>query len=119
MKGTWEERDCTAWSKSYLQSKLVPIAGIVNTIEYSIEGITFIHFSFDILIYSYFLSVEECDEIEGHAEIANVRGKPKFIFEFSLKLKFQVYMANGDFYKGKNSVKMKFIRMFLLDMILS
>ena len=68
--GTWEERNCTEWSK--------------ETIKKRLSGISCSNDKYDCVI-------EECTSVEGHASIASVRGKPRFLFEFEeIKLKFEV-----------------------------
>jgi len=73
--GTWEERNCTQWSKDNIKAKMARITAKRDDYEVCIEC---------------------CDDITGHANIATVRGKPKFLFEFDIHLKFEVSSTTKD-----------------------
>jgi hypothetical protein len=79
--GTWEERNCTQWSK--------------DTIRFKMSGINVSQDGYEV-------TIEKCDDIIGHANIATVRGKPKFLFEFEVHLKFEVTnkITDSTLFKG-------------------
>ena len=44
--------------------------------------------------------IHKVKDITGYANIASVRGKPKFLFEFEIQMEFEVNTANFNSYKG-------------------
>ena len=78
--GTWESKNMTEWSKSKIIENLLGISVNASSFECSIKDV----------------------EATGHAEIATVRGKPKFILEFEISMNFEVVCNDDDTsYKGK------------------
>ena len=87
---TWEEKDCTQWAKDKLTSLIVTNESIElpSTLPYTIK-------------------VRKVSGIQGHAQIAHVRGKARYIYEFSLDLSFKIASTDAnkkDGYKATVSV---------------
>lgn len=87
---TWEEKDCTQWAKDKLTSLIVTdeSIGLPSTVPYNIK-------------------VRKVSDIQGHAQIAHVRGKARYIYEFSLDLSFTISSTDvnkKDKYKATVSV---------------
>lgn len=86
--GTWEERDVTTWAKETLTASLLTTSYVLPESCSSFPGAT-VRVS----------SVTKCD---GHASFATVRGKKRYIYEFSLTLEW-TFTNNGTTHvvKGK------------------
>lgn len=87
---TWEEKDCTQWAKDKLTSLIITdeSIGLPSTVPYIIK-------------------VRKVSDIQGHAQIAHVRGKARYIYEFSLDLSFTISSTDAnkkDKYKATVSV---------------
>lgn len=87
---TWEEKDYTQWAKDKLTSLIVidESIGLPSTVPYNIK-------------------VRKVSDIQGHAQIAHVRGKARYIYEFSLDLSFTISSTDAnkkDKYKATVSV---------------
>jgi len=87
---TWEEKDYTQWAKDKLTSLIVidESIGLPSTVHYNIK-------------------VRKVSDIQGHAQIAHVRGKARYIYEFSLDLSFTISSTDAnkkDKYKATVSV---------------
>lgn len=67
--GTWEEKDTTEWCKSQLRARLE-------------ETIVFTE-TFDV-------DITEVDELTGDASVAVVSCKKRYIFDFHVKLKYEI-----------------------------
>jgi hypothetical protein len=67
--GTWEEKDCTKWSKDQIKSVLKPVFGRSSGDS---------------------ISVSKVKDVEGEASITVVRGKKKYIYDMSLTLELKV-----------------------------
>lgn len=84
--GTWEERDVSKWAKETLEASLL-------SAEYTLpEG------SPDAGAKA---AITKVDKLNGHASYATVRGKKRYIYEFSFCLHWNLTMSNGDVCKGK------------------
>eukprot|EP00586_Coscinodiscus_wailesii_P014731 CAMPEP_0172495484 /NCGR_PEP_ID=MMETSP1066-20121228/71407_1 /TAXON_ID=671091 /ORGANISM="Coscinodiscus wailesii, Strain CCMP2513" /LENGTH=411 /DNA_ID=CAMNT_0013267193 /DNA_START=106 /DNA_END=1341 /DNA_ORIENTATION=- len=71
--GTWEEKDVSATAKEQLQALLLRA-------EFRTESAV--------------CSVTSVDKLEGHASVATVRGKRRYIFEFSLSVSWKVVSSD-------------------------
>lgn len=69
--GTWEERDYSKWGKSHLKALLEHIEVLLP----DKLGI---------------VSVTEVSHIEGDASMVHIRGRNKFIYDFSLHVHWKV-----------------------------
>lgn len=67
--GTWEERDMTKWAKGHLTDLLVGIT----------QEVTDGH-----------IAVKELSDWEGDASIPVIRGKPRFLYDFTFKAKLEL-----------------------------
>ena len=67
---TWEERDCTPWAKETIEEMFVE--------DYEITEEPFI------------ITFSRVDSISGHASKTFVRGKPRYMYDFSFELAFDV-----------------------------
>lgn len=77
--GTWEEKDTTEWCKSQLQQRLeettTPV--IHNANDKDCEVV-----------------VTSVEELTGDASVAYVSGKKRYIFDFHVKLKYEIKRAD-------------------------
>ncbi|RYH20974.1 hypothetical protein EON65_21890 [archaeon] len=76
---TWEERNCTTWGKEKL-----PVI-ISNDQTTAGNGFT--------------ITFTKLDKIEGHSSITHSRGKARFLYEWTLTVKFEA-QRGGQAYKG-------------------
>ena len=81
--GTWEERDVTKSAQSFLEQAFAD--------------------AFDVEKDGYVARFEPAESIKGSASITHVRGKPRFLYEWSFELQFQV-THGSDAYAGKVNV---------------
>lgn len=81
--GTWEEKDTTTWCTSQLRTRL--------------EECSVTEEAFDA-------DVTSVDDLTGHASVATVAGKKRYIFDFHVKLHFEVKQA--DKVLGKGTIKL-------------
>lgn len=83
LANTWEEKDYTEWAKT----KLAEVFGEEISLDYS--G------GFDI-------TLKKGENLSGSAQKAHVRGKARFIYEFSFDLPFKIKgNEDSNIYKGK------------------
>ena len=78
---TWEEKDCTNWAKDKLPGLFDIDEQLSHTGEYTV-------------------TLSSCSGIDGHANITHVRGKARFMYEFSFDLKFSIKVPGGAEYTG-------------------
>lgn len=71
--GTWEERDVTTWAVDALKSA-------ITATRHTWDG--------------YSATVQSC-EVKGHASVAMVRGKKRYIYEFDLQVNWQVHSVDS------------------------
>mmetsp|Transcript_5476 Transcript_5476/g.8267 ORF Transcript_5476/g.8267 Transcript_5476/m.8267 type:complete len:236 (-) Transcript_5476:130-837(-) len=79
---TWEERDWTPWAMDRFKEIMSPqtVSSSSGEVEVSITAI---------------------ESVDGHAHVAVVRGRPRYIWDFSFKLKFEASpLDSGSPYKG-------------------
>lgn len=79
--GTWEEKDVTPWAK--------------ETLSKSIRETKFV-FPSSSPAPSAIVEVEKIQDLTGHASVAVVRGKVRFIYEFSCKLNWVLEKDDDD-----------------------
>ena len=85
--GTWEERDVTKSARIVLEE------AFSSSFEVAKDG-------------GYVALFEPAENVKGHASITHVRGTPRFMYEWSFDLQFQVTNNSGDGgpYAGKVTV---------------
>jgi len=83
--GTWEEKDVSSWAKDTLK------AALLSTTYTLPEG------SPDAGAVASVLKVDKCD---GHASFATVRGKKRYIYEFHVKLSWQLELSSNTTCQG-------------------
>lgn len=74
--GTWEERNYDDYAKQRIQS-------LLKDIKFNESGVS--------------LSVEKVDNIQGDATVSLVRGKKRYIYDFSLHLHWQAKIGSEKF----------------------
>lgn len=72
---TWEERDVTKWAKESLTQLLLQATYILPSSSPAPSAV---------------VTVEKLSSMSGHASVAVVRGKQRFIYEFCCKLEWQL-----------------------------
>jgi hypothetical protein len=80
---TWEERDCTVWAKD-------------KVAELFVGGIALSSSGFEV-------EVTSAENIGGHAQIAHVRGKARYLYELNFDLQFHV-VGGPDEFNGRLKV---------------
>lgn len=70
--GTWEEKDTTDWCKSQLRTRLEETIVTTDTLDVVITSV---------------------EELTGDASVAVVSGKKRYIFDFHVKLKYEIKQA--------------------------
>uniref|UniRef100_A0A7S4ARV6 Activator of Hsp90 ATPase AHSA1-like N-terminal domain-containing protein n=1 Tax=Pseudo-nitzschia australis TaxID=44445 RepID=A0A7S4ARV6_9STRA len=73
--GTWEEKNVTEWAKQSLTELLLQTTYTLPPSSPAPGAV---------------VSVEKVSKLDGHASVAVVRGKTRFIYEFSCKLDWQL-----------------------------
>jgi len=81
--GTWEEKNVTTWAKGTLSAALLLACHREGDAE---------------------ACVTKVESLEGHASVATVRGKRRYIYEFSVCLCWKVEQDDGDSCGGKLSL---------------
>lgn len=78
-KGTWEERDVTPWAKETLSASLLCASYVLpdGSPSPGSRG-----------------SIIEVSKIDGNASHAAVRGKKKYIYEFSITVKWELELSS-------------------------
>jgi len=89
--GTWEEKDVTSWAVDTLTSSLVGTSHSVSSSAAEIGGGT--------------AKVTKATKLDlhggGHASVAAVRGKKRYIYEFGIRLDWELEdCSNGEDYRG-------------------
>lgn len=85
--GTWEEKNCTEAAKKVFENVLEAASG------FSSGG--------------YYISVDSIKEVSGNAQITHVRGKARYLYDFSCNIKFVLSKAGSpDAESAKATVKM-------------
>lgn len=83
--GTWEEKDTTPWCKDTLEQRLKDTTVSDNTLE---------------------VSIAKVDELTGDASVAITGGKKRYIFDFHVKLKYEIKEAGTDDIVAKGTVSL-------------
>mmetsp|Transcript_18182 Transcript_18182/g.23937 ORF Transcript_18182/g.23937 Transcript_18182/m.23937 type:complete len:224 (+) Transcript_18182:130-801(+) len=73
---TWEEKDCTEWAKRRLKELLMPLE-----VE-APNNVT--------------VEVTQVESLTGDAHIAVVRGRPRYIWDFAVTLKFTAHIGEAE-----------------------
>jgi activator of HSP90 ATPase len=81
--GTWEEKDCSAWAKDRLKSILQSLSSKSGSDN---------------------ISVTKVKDVEGEASITVVRGKKKYIYDYSLNMELKG-TAGGSSFTGELNVQ--------------
>ncbi|GAX29214.1 hypothetical protein FisN_28Lh042 [Fistulifera solaris] len=81
--GTWEEKDTTAWCKESLEQRLKDTTVEDSTLE---------------------VSISKVDDLTGDASVAITGGKKRYIFDFHVKLKYEMKETGTDDVIAKGSV---------------
>jgi tetratricopeptide (TPR) repeat protein len=79
--GTWEERDVTQWAKDTLARSLLSTTYTLPASSPAPNAL---------------VRVSRVTKLDGHASVAVVRGKVRFIYEFLLKLDWQLDKEDDD-----------------------
>lgn len=79
--GTWEERDVTNWAKETLTKSI--LESRYKLPASSPAPLALVH-------------VEKIKKLEGHASVVVVRGKTRFIYEFSCQLEWRLQKDDDD-----------------------
>jgi len=92
--GTWEEKDVTNWA-------LESVKGKIMEASYQLpEGSPDPKASVKVLDVSKLISSKSAGG-SAHASVAKVRGKKKYIFEFTFCIHWEITLGTGDKCKGK------------------
>ena len=92
--GTWEEKDVTNWA-------LESVKGKIMEASYQLpEGSPDPKASVKVLDVSKLVSSKSAGG-SAHASVAKVRGKKKYIFEFTFCIHWEITLGTGDKCKGK------------------
>ena len=92
--GTWEEKDVTDWA-------LGSVKGKVLEASYKLpEGSPDPNASVKVIDVSQLISSKKAGG-SAHASVAKVRGKKKYIFEFTVCVHWEMTLGSGDKCKGK------------------
>jgi len=78
--GTWEERDCTSWATDSLKQQLEKVVYTLPSSSPAPSGI---------------VQTKKAD-VSGHASVAMVRGKKRYIYEMSAKLEWSFSHEGND-----------------------
>jgi activator of HSP90 ATPase len=78
--GTWEEKDTTDWCKSQLQKRLEETTVTTTTTNDD----------------TFQVKITTVDELNGDASVAVVSGKKRYIFDFHVKLKYEIKHINDN-----------------------
>jgi len=73
--GTWEEKNVSEWAKSSLTDMILQTSYVLPNSSPAPDAV---------------VSVEKVSKIEGHASVAVVRGKTRFIYEYSCELNWKL-----------------------------
>lgn len=84
--GTWEERDCTVWAKDSLKEQLEKVTYTLPASSPAPTGVV----------------QTTKAKVSGHASVAMVRGKKRFIYEMSVQLEWS-FSHEGNDANGKIS----------------
>jgi len=83
--GTWEEKDHTKYAQELLMDAL-------SKVQYTISESDALAIHKDI-VGGVTAKVSNVKNIDGHASIATVRGKRRYVYEFSLTIEFKIVLA--------------------------
>lgn len=92
--GTWEEKDCTAWALESVEKKVLE-----STYDLP-EGSPDPNASVKVVKVSKLISSKKAGG-NAHASVAKVRGKKKYIFEFTVCVHWEMTLGSGDVCKGQ------------------
>lgn len=79
--GTWEEKDVTQWAKDTLTKSLLSTTYVLPSSSPAPNAC---------------VTVAKVTKLDGHASVAVVRGKVRFIYEFLIKLDWQLDKQDDD-----------------------
>lgn len=82
--GTWEEKDFTSYAEELLISTL-------SKVQYSISDVQ--AWSVHKELGGAIAKVSKVKDVNGHASIATVRGKRRYMYEFSLIIEFKINLS--------------------------
>ena len=92
--GTWEEKDTTEWAIQSVKDKVMEA-------EYQLpEGSPDPNAHVKVIDVSKLISSKKAGGT-AHASVAKVRGKKRYIFEFTVCVHWQMTLGSGDVCKGK------------------
>jgi activator of HSP90 ATPase len=86
--GTWEEKDTTGWCTERLRERLLET-------KYTLQAASLERYS---------ASVTKVDSLTGDASVAITNGKKRYIFDYHVKLKFEVRDADVDEVLGNGMI---------------
>lgn len=92
--GTWEEKDVTEWALKSIKEKVMEASYKLP------EGSPDPDASAKIVDVSKLISSKKAGGT-AHASVAKVRGKKKYIFEFTICIHWEMTLGNGDQCQGK------------------
>ena len=87
--GTWEERDVSEWAKKSLTDLILETSYSLPDSSPAPGAVA---------------KVQKVSKLEGHASVAVVRGKTRFIYEYSCKLDWELSKDGGDELSCKGSL---------------
>merc|ERR1712232_1171033 len=82
--GTWEEKDYTKYAQQLLTDAL-------SKVEYSISDSDALAIHKELGAAT--AKVSKIKNVDGHASIAQVRGKRRYVYEYSLDIEFKIILA--------------------------
>ena len=94
---TYEERNFNNWGIDKIKSILNEFT--VSSSSFTIGLITLIIIKYNIFYYPFFIKDITSSEVSGTATIAHVRGKARYIYDFNIKLTFEI-SKDSNTYKG-------------------
>jgi tetratricopeptide (TPR) repeat protein len=88
--GTWEEKNVSAWAKETLTKAILQTTFTLPATSPAPNAL---------------VTVQKVKSLDGHASVAVVRGKTRFIYEYSCRLEWQLQQSSdGDSLKCKGSL---------------
>jgi tetratricopeptide (TPR) repeat protein len=92
--GTWEEKDVTKWALESIKNKVMEASYTLP------EGSPDPNACVKVVDVSKLVSSKKAGG-SAHASVAKVRGKKKYIFEFTVCVHWEITIGSGDICKGK------------------
>mmetsp|Transcript_5551 Transcript_5551/g.8187 ORF Transcript_5551/g.8187 Transcript_5551/m.8187 type:complete len:430 (+) Transcript_5551:33-1322(+) len=83
--GTWEEKDVTQWATDTLRAALLATTYTLPAAATAVHNQTTLR-----------ASIPKVPKLSGHASVATVRGKRRYIYEFAITLDWELPLSNDN-----------------------